>query len=637
MKDVEDQAYEFGEFRVDAGKRLLLKGNREAIPLTPKVFDTLLYLVRNSGKLIEKDELMREIWADSIVEENNLNQNISILRRAFGEKPGEQRFIVTIAGRGYRFVPPVRPVPSESLGTAATEAEGVVPEGVPNEHRIAVAQNADKKSGRPFWSKGRKIAALSAAFLFVVAAVIVFQLDRNEELADGAIKTVAVLPFKPLVLESRNEALGLGMADALISKLSGGEIVVRPLSAVRRYGSPDQDGLAAGRELRVEAILDGTVQSLGDRIRISTRLFRTSDGKQLWAGQFDEKSVDIFAVQDSISERVAMALKTRLANQAKKHSTDNILAYQLYMTGRYHLLKLTPSNLQASIPYFQKAIDLQPDYALAYAGLAQANGVLGISGAVPASEALPKAKAAQLKALEIDETLAAAHTAACMSAFWYDWAWSAAEKHCQRAVELDPNNADAHQAYAQVLSSTGRHAEALREVKRSLELSPLDLGMKALEGQYLLYAGQPDKALVQLRETSKLEPSFWMPHMVAASVYIEKGMYTEAIAESRKEYDLSGGNVYPFGIVALAKSGNSAEALKSLQELEKVSSTRYLPPYNVALIYNALGMSDNALDWLAKAYEQRDPKMTFLKVEPKWNDLRRDARFVEIMKHMAFP
>lgn len=631
MKEPEFQIYEFDEFRVDVSERSLTKGDGEQVPLTPKVFDTLLYLVRHGGKVIGKDELMREIWTDSIVEENNLNQNISILRRAFGEKPGEQRFIVTIAGHGYRFVPKVRPIMDLRFGIAPNAAN----------KREEVSENESEKRESAIQNPSSKIQNRKWVYALVVLGVIAFGVagsylwPGNGKSDEAPVKTVAVLPFKPLVPENRNEALEFGMADSLISKLSGGEeIIVRPLSSIRRYNSLEQNSLLAGRELGVESVLDGTIQTWGDRIRISAKLLRTSDGKQLWAGQFDEKFTDIFAVQDSISEKVAASLKIRLGGKHKKQSTENVEAYQLYMKGRYHIARGTPLDLRTSILYFQQAIDIDPGYALAYTGLSKAYGMLAIGGLMPAAEAVPKAKAAGQKAIEIDDTLSEAHDSVCMAIFWHDWDWDAAEKECLKSLAINPNNGDSHGYYAIVLSNTGRHAEALAEAKRARQLNPLDLSINALEGQYLLHAGHVDEALNQLRKTSELEPNFPMAHLFAASVYIEKGMFVEAIAESRKEYELSGKNNIPFGTYALAKSGKRDEARAALNELIRLSAIEYVSPYSLALIYNALDERDNALGWLEKGYEQRDPKMTFLKVEPKWNNLRNEPRFVDLMKRM---
>jgi serine/threonine-protein kinase len=223
-----------------------------------------------------------------------------------------------------------------------------------------------------------------------------------------------------------------------------------------------------------------------------------------------------------------------------------------------------------------------------------------------------------------------------MGLFWYDWEWQSAEQECLKAIEIDPNNSDFHGNYAMVLSNTGRHAEALSEARRSRELNPLNLAQVALEGQFLLHAGRVDDALRQLLKMSELEPNFWMPHMVAASAYIEKGMFAEAIAESERERELSGGNVYPFAAYALARSGKQDQARNALRELLDLAETKPASAYNIALLYNALGESEKALGWLEKAYQERDTKMTLLKVEPKWNNLRNEPRFVELLKRMHF-
>lgn len=633
MDQPQAQIYEFHSFRVDASKRLLTKTDGEQILLTPKVFDTLLYLIQHRGKVIEKDELMREIWADSIVEENNLNQNISMLRRVFGEKPGERRFIVTVAGHGYRFVPQVRPVVSVGSSTPniATE-DKIFDRGRSTLINAGARDRQDKNSIQTGNFKRTWVAAF--AVLSVVTFGAVASWSRTEKSVDTPIRSIAVLPFKPLVSENRNEALELGLADSLISRLSDEEIVVRPLSAIRRYDSVEQDSLTAARELSVDSVLDGTIQNWGDRIRISANLLRRSDGKQLWTGQFDEKFTDIFAVQDVIAERVAAALKIRLRGKQKKHSTESVEAYQFYMKGRYFLAKATPPDTQTSISYFQQAIELDPGYALAYTGLSQAYGVLGIFGEMPAAETFPKARTAELKALEIDNTLGEAHASHCMGLFWYEWDWAGAENECLKALEINPNSSDFHGYYAIVLSNTGRHGEALAKAKRARELNPLDLQISALEGQYLLHAGRTDEALIQLKKTSELEPNFPMPHLFAASAYIEKGMFAEAVAESRKEYELAGRNDLPFGIYALAKLGKRDEARDALKDLLRSSATKYVSPYNIALIYNSLDMRNDALEWLEKSYAQRDPKMTFLKVEPKWNNLRNETRFIDLVKRM---
>src|SRR5438876_6807116 len=246
----------------------------------------------------------------------------------------------------------------------------------------------------------------------------------------------------------------------------------------------------------------------------------------------------------------------------------------------------------------------------------------------------PKAKAAAQKAIEIDDTLAEAHAELGFTIFWYDWDWNASENQLKRAVELDPNSADAHLFYAHLLSNTGRHAEGLAEVKRARELDPLDLRINGLEAQFLLHAGKPDEALTFLHRTLELNPNNWFAHMFASSAYIEKGMFAEAVAEARKAKELNSANSQPIGQLgyALAKAGKQAEARTVLEELLKLSTQRYISPGNIALIYNGLGEREETLAWLERGFEQRDVKMVFLKVEPKWNNLRSDPHFQNLLR-----
>ncbi len=629
MNQAQTHIYEFGEFRVDASKRLLIKGENEQIPLTPKVFDTLLYLVEHSGKIIEKDELMSAVWTDTIVEENNLSQNISILRRILGEKRGEHRFIATIPGIGFKFVAEV---------TQIEEKKSEIFEIQDSELPIT-NQSGENKIPKTKAQKPKYLIFAAVILLLAVSAAVYFwrrETVKNAEVLP--IKTIAVLPFKPLVAEQRDEALEIGMTDTLILKLSGGEINVRPLSSVRRYAALEQDSLSAGKALNVEAVLDGTIQISGDRIRIAARLFRVADGKQLWAERYDEKFNDIFAVQDSISEKVANALKIRLGNGEKKRYTENVEAYQLYMKGRFHSSKIILSETEKGIAYYNQAIAADPKYALAYAGIADAYRSLALTSDVPSNEVMPKGKAAALRAIELDDSLADAYAALGFITFFYDWDWQTAEKYCHRGLELDPNNADLRQAYAHLLSNTGRHAESLEQIKLSRELDPLNLRTNALEGQFLLHAGQTDAALDRLQKTIELDPDFWLTHLFMTSALIEKGQFEKAVGEGNEAKRLSPSQNWSiaFGGYALAKSGKEAEARKVLDELLKLSKTSYIPPYHFALIYNGLGENEKAIDYLEKGFAEKDVRMVFLKVEPKWNNLRNEPRFIDLVKRLNF-
>jgi len=567
MNEAQTRIYEFGEFRLDAVKRLLLKGDKTAA-LMPKAFDTLLYLVQNGGRVIDKDELMREVWTDTIVEENNLSQNISILRRVLGEKKNEHRFIVTVPGKGFKFVAEVRAL--------------------------------------------------------------------NESSADAPLKTIAVLPFKPLIAENRNEALELGMADTLIAKLGGEEIVVRPFSAVRHYDSVEQDCLLAAHQLGVQAILEGTIQTVADRIRVSARLVSSAEGKQLWAGQFDEKFTDIFAVQDLISERVAAALHIRLTGEEKMRSTENVEAYQFYVKGRVQTERLILPELRKAIGYFERAIALDPNYALAYVGLAEAYLRLALVNNIPADEAMPQAKAAALRATEIAPRNADTFSTLAWIVFWYDWDWQAAEKYCLRGIKLNPNNPFVRMVYAHLLSKVGRHAEALAEIRRARELDPTSILNQAIEGQILLFAGKADESLDTLKIINETNPNFWLSYLFISRVYNEKQMHAEAIAALAKARELFPANKEATALLgyALAKVGKLPQARAVLDELRQSSNQEYVAPYNLAMIHNGLGESEKALDYLEKAYAEKNVLMVFLKVEPKWNNLRSDPHFISLLKRM---
>jgi DNA-binding winged helix-turn-helix (wHTH) protein/TolB-like protein/tetratricopeptide (TPR) repeat protein len=638
MNKPQTHIYEFGDFRVDALKRLLIKGADEQIPLTPKVFETLLYFVENSGKVIEKNELMAAIWTDTIVEENNLSQNISILRRVLGEKRGEHRFIATIPGHGFKFVADVR-VSGSGFQVPNSDNSEIEPLKSQNEPET---QNPVDKTGqiRNPQSKirNRTIYAVSAVILLIAAVSAGFYFWReNAKPVKAPIKSVAVLPFKPLVADNRDEVLEIGMTDTLIARLSSNrEFVVRPLSSVRKFGDLEQDAQSAGRELGVESVLDGNIQRVQDKIRVNVRLIGTLDGATLWSGTFDEKFSDIFVVQDAISNKVVAALTPRLSNDEKKRSTENVEAYRFYLQGRYHALKSTPPEIRQGIEFYKKAIDADPAYALAFAGMAQAFAALPITSDVPPNEAFPQAKAAAEKALEIDANLAEARIVLGAVEFWFDWDWTNAEAELKKAIAISPNNPDAHRFYAVLLTVLGRSDEALAEMETARQLDPLSLIVNALKGQSFFYAGRDAEAIDQLQKTFEIDSNFWIAHIILARVYIRQNRFAEAVAETKKAGEFSGGNSEATSLsgYASAKAERRDDALAMLKELQ--SNQRYIPSYNIALINNGLGNREEALNQLEKAFKERDARMMLIKIEPKWDNLRNDPRFIDLLRKMNF-
>ncbi len=645
MNEISDHAesiYRFGQFEVDTVNRLLLRRGA-TVALTPKVFDMLLLLVENNGRMVSKDEIMEKVWSDTFVEETNLTSNISRLRKILHESGAD--YIETFPKRGYRFNAKIEKsgIPREMILSRRLTAriQQTIEETEPGDE---IERPGAAGRINPFWKNKFFLVAAGLAILLAVGLSVLFWSLRQAppENAIG-IKSLAILPFKPLVAEDRNESLELGMTDTLISKLGSGETIVRPLSSVRRFGNVNQDAVEAGRLLGVDCVLDGSVQRGDDKIRVNVRLIRTADGSTLWSGTFDEKFTDIFVVQDAISRKVASALTLELTGDEKtkleKRYTNNVAAYQLYLRGRYHFFKLTQTEIRKAIDLYQQAIDLDPAYALAYAAISDAYRTLPFAGwGVASKEAVPQAKAAAKKALEIDPNLAEAHIALGWVGFSYDWDWKSAESELKRAIELAPNNADAHRAYAHLLSNAGRHDEAIAEGQRARELDPVSLITNALEGQFLFYAGRDDEAIDRVQKTLEIDPNFWIAHGILGRIYIRQKRFPEAIFTLTKAKGLSGGSTEPLTQLgyALAKTGRREEALGIISELKALSANSFVPAYSFAIIYNGLKEKEKALKYLETSFQEREMQMSFINVDQRWDDFRSEPRFLAILKEMNF-
>ena len=645
MSEEKPHLYEFGPFRLDAAKHLLFR-NGEMVPLTPKVFDTLRVLVERSGEQVTKDQLMSEVWEGAIVEETNLTTNVSHLRKALGEKKNEHRYILTIPGGGYRFVAAVKAVPVGGVEVVMRERTR---ESFTVEEETVVADES-RSIRLPFFLAGASLVLLLAVGGFFLVRRQTQPLPATAIAAPGAsatvgtapLKSIAILPFKPLDTNNRDESLELGMAETLITRLSGlKEVVVRPTSAVRRYNGLEQDALAAGRELQVESVLDGSLQRAGDGLRVTVRLVRVADGQTLWAESFDEKFTDIFAVQDRVAEQVIGLLAVRLTGQEQtlltKRHTDNTQAYELYLKGQSS--SGTEERLKKSVEFFQRAIKLDPSYALAYAGLADIYMKLGSArGFLSPRETFPKAEAALKKALELDETLAEGHELLGTYKLDYAWDWSGAEREFKRAIELNPNNSGAHERYGSYFVSRGQFDEALAERKLARKLDPMNAAVIANVGNTLFLARRYDEAIEKHREALELNPKFSWSHIWIAEVYVQKGMYEEAINEVNKALALDG-NTRAIAILgyAYALAGRRDEARKVLGQLEERSKRKYVPHFFIALIHIGLGEKDQAFDWLEKAYQERHPHLINLKVQPVYDPLRADPRFADLVRRVGLP
>jgi serine/threonine protein kinase/Flp pilus assembly protein TadD len=502
----------------------------------------------------------------------------------------------------------------------------------------------DTKIGIASKAKTSRMPAIGFVLLAVAAiGVALYFYTTRPTVGSNERRSLAVLPFTNASQDPNAEYLADGVSESIInnlSQLSGLKVMSRNSSFRFRQDQTDLKAIASS--LNVDTLVTGDIKQVGDKLVINVLLINAADGAQIWGNQYVRTLTDVIAAQNDIAKAVAQNLKVKLtpsdAAVLSKRYTENAEAYQLYLRGRFHVYKLLPDEIRQGVTYFQQAIDLDPNYALAYAGIADAYRSLGIGSEVSPADSFAKSKAAAKRAIEIDDTLSDGHATLGMTMFWGDWDWAGAESEFRRAIELNPNDVNAHLFYAHLLSNTGRHPEALSEVKLARELDPLFPFAGALEGQFLLQAGKTDEALDRLHKTFELAPNFWMPHLFAAIVFVEKENYPEALAEARKARSLSTASTYSIAIesYALARLGNRAEAEKVLTELLDLSKTRGIPATHIAVAYNGLGETELALDWLEKAFTEHDPKMAFLKIDPKWNNLRSSPRFVELMKRMNF-
>ena len=576
--------YEFGPFRLDMQRYLLIRDG-ESVQLSPKALRTLLVLIEHRDRVVTKDELLKTVWPDAHVEESNLAQNIFVIRKVLGEG-NENRYILTVPGSGYRFVAQV-----VEQRTCATDLQ------------------------------------IDASVLQVTDAPLT---------ETGTL--IAVLPLKCLS-NTADEFLGLGLADALITRLSSlKQIKVRPTSSVLRYREARDDLMAVGRELRVNALLDGVFQRAGDQIRVSVQFVRVTDGVTLWAAKFDEQFTNIFSIQDSISEQVAGALAVQISGeeqkQLRKNYTASTDAFQHYIRGRYFWNQRSLEGLRKSMNCAEQAIAVDPTYAPAYVGIADSYNLLAGHGGLAPKDTFPKARAAAQMALEIDPQLAEAYASLGFINYRFDWRFSDAEQNFQRAIELKPNYSTAHHWYGEALASAGRFDESLAALTRSQEFDPLSLPISTDLAQTLYFARRYHECEAQLRKTIEMDSHFIRAHILLGAALEQLQRYNEALEYLTQAVELSGKNSFAVsGLGHLyASMGQKRRAKEILRYLKAQSNESYSSPYNIAVVYAGLGDRENALKMLEEAIAVRDVWLVWLPVTPRFELLRGDKRFTKLLE-----
>lgn len=580
MRTSDKRAYEFGSFRLDAGEYVLLREG-QAIPLSPKVFETLLVLVENSGHIVEKDELYKRVWQDAFVEETNLTKNISILRKVLSDGDEERSFIETVPKRGYRFVVPVR------------------------------------KAGSEHSEQGS-------------------QSSLNQK--------IAVLPFANFSADPENDYFCDGLAEELLNalaKIQGLKVAARTSSFSFREKNLDVG--AIGATLGVNTVLEGSVRKSGNRLRITAQLINASDGFHIWSGQYDRELSDIFAVQEEITLAIVDSLKLKLLGDQRaevlRRCTENTHAYSLYLHGRFFWNKRTAEDVHRAIRYFEEAIELDPNYALAYTGIADCYNASGFSYdlGLPAAEVISRAKTAAAQALEIDDTLAEAQTSVAYAKLLFDWDFEQAEALFRRALELNPNYVNARHWYTHLLIALSRFDEALAEGERALDLDPLSVVMNTHFGWHFMCTREDDLAIAQLHRTFTLDPKFVAAQWYLALAFEQAGRYSEAETAFREVLQSTNQDLIIRADAAhfYAVSGQRERALCELAELEKLSQTRYVSSFGLALICVGLGEDDRAFGYFEKAVQEHTEMLIYLNVDSRFDRIRSDPRFKVLVRKVG--
>ncbi len=572
----------FVDYELDFDNQELARRGRsiklERIPLT-----LLMLLIERRERLVTREEIANKLWGDGVFVDvdNGINTAVLKLRRVFRDSPQNPVFIKTVSARGYRFIAPV----------IEAEAQGASLGG----------------SSEPV----RRV-------------------------------TLAILPFENLSADPEQEYFSDGLTEETIchlGRINPGALGLIARTSSMAYKRTSKSIGQIGRELGVSFVLESSVRREDGRVRVACQLISAADQTHLWAATFDSDATSYLAMQHELSTAIAEQVQVKLLPESGgfAHSPHNMDAFDLYLRGRYQWNQLTPPAIQRAIAYFEKSIALDPHYALAWSGIADCYSMLPITCDAPAREILPKALAAARRAVELDDGLAETHTSLGTVKVWMDWDWPGAEAALRRALEINPNYVQAHRYYACLLCHTGRHAEAAAEMEKARAADPLSPIMHALSGQLRAFARDYKTAVRHLRDAQTINPDLWIVHAFLGRVHECEGRVEQAKVEYQRAFELSGGgNTEPIAFRARAEalSGDRAAAEEAIRMLTELSARKYVPPYNVATIHAGLGDMENAFCLLEKAYETRDVRLVFLLVDPRWDSVRRDARFLDLSSRL---
>jgi TolB-like protein/DNA-binding winged helix-turn-helix (wHTH) protein/Tfp pilus assembly protein PilF len=617
--------YQFGPFILDPAEHTLVRAG-VPVALTPKAFDTLLTLVRRSPRIVEKEDLFKEVWPGTFVEDGNLAVNIFALRKALGTEEGGRDYIETIPKRGYRFTAEV----NQTIGSA-------------------VDLNAARSSPSALDKKRSKNTLARTALLslgILALAVIAAFIFRARPQPSGGRLMLAVLPFENLTGDAGQAYFSDGLTEEMITQLGGlqpGRLGVISRTSAMRFKRGEKSVGQIGRELGVQYVLEGSVRSEGNRVRISVQLTRVSDQSHVWTKSYEQDRRDALTVQSQVARDIADAVELQLTPDQQRRLASpravNPDAYEAYLKGRSMYMQHSPPDFERAIKYFQEAIEKDPNYPLAYSELADSFILLSSFGLTSQKETIPKARTAAQKALEIDPTLAEPHASLALIAQNYDWDWKEADYQYRRAIQLNPNYAPAHHWYASgYLTIMGRFDDAVAELGKARELDPLSAPIRTALAKVLLLAGRYERAIPELKNILEVRPNSSVAHNLLGWAYLETGRPDEAHLELTTAAHLvdTPGNLADIGVY-YARIGRNTEAEKVLAQLRERRKSSYVSPVEFAEIYAALGKKNQAFEAFQEAYSERTIEMVSLKLDRQFASLHSDARYADLMRRIGLP
>jgi TolB-like protein/DNA-binding winged helix-turn-helix (wHTH) protein/Tfp pilus assembly protein PilF len=638
MSSLTSNLYEFDEFRLDAQSRVLRRGGT-TVSLTPKAFDVLLFLIQNAGRIVTKDELMKAVWPDSFVEESNLTQTIFMVRKALDET-ADRRYILTVQGQGYRFLVPV------------TEAERNTPEikarvAVADARSVPEIQSDSHGRGARHW-RAVVIASATVALVLIAVYVIWPWRSRPGPAEQPGRIMIAVLPFENFTGDPGQEYFSDGLTEEMISQLGDldpAHLGVIARTSVMHYKHSQESIPQIGKDLGVQYVIEGSVRRDSERVRITAQLIQVKDQSHLWAREYDRELGHLLELQAGIAREVANEIEFSLSGRRPIEATRETAAppeprsyeaYDLYLKGRYFWNKRTAEGFRQAADYFQQAVDKDPNYGRAYAGLADTFTLVSTWYIGPQSEFMPKARTAALRALELDESLAEAHASLALIKENYDYDWPGSEKEFRRAIQLGPQYATAHQWYAEFLSWQGRFGEAFAESEQARQLDPLSLIIASDYASILYNSRQYDSAVKQCLSVLELDPNFHHARDLLIPSYLRLGRYDEAVAEiNRWAARDQGPWAWASRATVYSRLGRAGEARRQLVKIEQLPGSR--PDRTPALLiaYSGTGQKERVIELLQRASSEHSNAVVQIKVDPMYDPVRNDPRFKELLRRVG--